>query len=488
VHSRPRAFPGRARRRVAPAALALLVAVATTLAASALTAAAADTDEYGGFTSIGGRDTGRFHLERIDGVWWFVDPNGHAFFSTGVNTVNAAGDFAPALGRSPYLDAAIDRYGSAERWADATRRELRSWGVNTVGAFSLPNLFAGTMPYTVLLNFSQYAPRVSQLTPSSDNVRDYLGPWFGVAARAYAEDAASGCAADPWCIGVFTDNEPAWGRSQKLSSGFLHQYTATVPGASAKVAVQRFLERRYDGDVTRFNAVWGTQLQSFDGFQQLNRLGPDPASPTAAQLEDELAFRKVVARAYFRTTDAALRSVSKDLLNLGPRFEALQTPADVYEVAGRYVDVVSINDYELLPETRAQIRTQFASEGFLFSANPWDDLDTVERLAKRPILISEFGYRAQPAGGPQGMRSPGFPFLADQQARADRYRQFVDELYARPFVVGAHWFQLMDQPAEGRADGQDSNWGLTDVAGEPYRPLVDAVADAAGALPEARQR
>ena len=389
-------------------ALALLVLAPVVLLAASSPAGAADTDEYGGFTDVSGEETGRFHLQRIDGVWWFVDPEGHGFFSTGVNNVNIAADFAPALGRSPYLDGALDRYGSPAKWADATRRQLRGWGVNTIGGFSLPSLFAGKMPYTVLLNFAQYAPRVSQLTPSTDIARDYLGPWFGVAARAYAQDAASGCAADPWCIGVFTDNELAWGRSQKLTSGYLHQYTATVGGASAKVAVQRFLERRYDGDVSRFNAVWGTQLRTFDDFQQLTELLADPANPTPAQLEDELAFRKLVARRYFATTDAALRAVSEDLLNLGPRFEALQTPADVYEIAGRYVDVISINDYEFLPQTRAQIRAGFASEGFLFSTNSWDDLDTVERLAKRPILISEFGYRVRSrSGGRRERARPG---------------------------------------------------------------------------------
>lgn len=472
------------------ALILVVLLAATALGVSAESAGAANADQYGGFTSIDAKATGRFRVERIDGTWWFVDPDGHAFFSSGVNAVNIAGDFTFALGRSPYLDGALGKYGSAEAWAAGTRKRLHSWGINTIGAFSLPNLFAGTMPYTVLLNFTDYAPRVPKENAfaNDSDVRDFLGPWFRVAANSYARDAATRCANDPWCIGVFTDNEPVWGRAVRQSTSFLHAYLGNVPGSSSKIALQRFFERRYKQDVAEFNTVWGTRLPTFDALQQLQALPVNPASETAAQLADDHAFRDFVAKRYFEVTDAALRAVDDKLLNLGPRFDALQTPDDIYRIAGKYVDVVSINDYERPPQTGAQVQAGFGSEGFLFAENPWDDLDTVERMAKRPIMITEFSYRSRVPGGPQGNLSPGFPYLADQAARAESYVNYMDELFSRPFVVGAHWFQLMDQPAEGRADGQDSNWGLVDIDDRPWKPLVEAFATTNAALPQARLR
>jgi hypothetical protein len=460
---------------------AALVLVVALLAACSLNGGNGD-DDYGGFDSVTADATGRFRVERIDGVWWFVDPDGHGFFSSGVNSVNPAGDFALTLGRSPYLEEILERYGSEENWADATRNRLRSWGINTLGAFSIPTVFAEPMPYTVALQFSPLAPALTGIPGSAAATRDFLGPWFEIAARSYAEQA-SVCAHDPWCIGVFTDNEPVWARTPTQPIPFIYSYTALPAGASAKVELQEFLARRYENDVARFNEVWATQLASFDDFQNLAALPGNPAAESEAQLADDHAVRNYVAKQYFKVTHDALRSVSKDLLILGPRFATNNTPADLYEVAGPYVDVMSLNNYEIAPAARD---VTFDPDLVLFSDNPWNDLDTVEQLSDKPLLISEFGYRAIVPGGPQGTIPPGFPRLADQTSRVERYRAYMKEVYARPYIVGAHWFQYMDQPAAGRSDGQNSNWGLVDIDDQPWHELVDAVAAENRMLPKAR--
>ena len=39
-------------------------------------------------------------------------------------------------------------------------------------------------------------------------------------------------------------------------------------------------------------------------------------------------------------------------------------------------------------------------------------------------------------------------------------------------MVGTHWFEWADQPAAGRCDGEDNNWGLDDEADDPCRVVV----------------
>jgi len=39
--------------------------------------------KYGGFSGTKVKATGFFRVEKIDGRWWFVDPEGCLFFSTG---------------------------------------------------------------------------------------------------------------------------------------------------------------------------------------------------------------------------------------------------------------------------------------------------------------------------------------------------------------------------------------------------------------------
>jgi hypothetical protein len=47
--------------------------------------------KYGGYKNTQARATGFFRVEKIDGRWWFVDPEGHLFLSTGTNGAPGGG-------------------------------------------------------------------------------------------------------------------------------------------------------------------------------------------------------------------------------------------------------------------------------------------------------------------------------------------------------------------------------------------------------------
>src|SRR5512139_2077377 len=115
-------------------------------------------DQYGGWRGITSSATGRFRTERISGVWWLITPEGNAFFSAGVDATRPEGDYAPALGRYPYHDNVLARYGSDAAWTDVVVARFADLGFNTLGAWSNTGLFAGRIAYTVILGFSQRAP------------------------------------------------------------------------------------------------------------------------------------------------------------------------------------------------------------------------------------------------------------------------------------------------------------------------------------------
>src|SRR5262249_26970355 len=148
----------------------------------------------------------------IDGVWWLITPAGNAFFSAGVNHITPDGDYAPALGTSPYQDNILARYGSAAAWSDVVVQRFADLGMTTVGAWSSNELFTGRLPSTVILGFAGRAREVPGVLPAITGlrVRDYFAPEFTAGAAAEA-DGARACAADPYCIGIFSDNELGWG-------------------------------------------------------------------------------------------------------------------------------------------------------------------------------------------------------------------------------------------------------------------------------------
>ena len=87
------------------------------------------------------KGTGFIRVEEIDGVWWFVNPEGEPFLSMGVNHIE------PHLWMGPYnLEHTIERYGSdfvlsdgrfnpdgeaVKKWIDRQVEVCGSLGFNT---------------------------------------------------------------------------------------------------------------------------------------------------------------------------------------------------------------------------------------------------------------------------------------------------------------------------------------------------------------------
>ncbi len=427
-------------------------------------------DAYHGWTGVNLAATGRFRVEQVNGVWWFVTPAGHPFFSSGVNHISSYGDYAPQLGTYPYRDEILPLYGSESAWAEEVLKRLARAGLNTVGAWSQYEHFAGRFPYTPILGFAAGAPIVPGTSvPRLPEVRDYFDPAFVSGATQQAENARS-CAADPYCIGVFSDNELPWGPGFTQILPFVDAYMKLAAGAPGKVALQHFLEERHAGDLAAFNTVWRLSLTSFGEIQGLATLSANWRQDTAAAKADRIAFRGRVAARYFQVVHDALRAIDPTVLILGCRFYAYSTGADTIAAAAPFVDVISVNPYEWNETWFTSARNSAVLNGHLPFAEQFDDVDAMNAISGKPILVTEWGYRAADAGLPNTW-PPVYPTLADQVERADAYEQYMDRLLARPFVIGAHWYEWADNPATGRFDGEDNNWGLVNGSDEIYGDL-----------------
>jgi hypothetical protein len=458
---------------------AFLVLLVLAASAGAVSPPDPGYDAWGGWQGVTTTATGRFRVERLNGVWWLVTPDGHGFFSIGVDHLRPEGDFSPPIGTAPYHDNIIARYGSEAAWATATRARLADLGVNTIGAFSQPELFPSTIAYTVRLALSEQAPAVPGAPPAIVNrvTRDYFDPAFETGVAATLPGVAGTCATDPWCIGVFTDNEVALGQSLAQVLPFMDAYLLLPANAPGKLALQAFLEDRYGGDLAALNTAWGLALASFGEVQDLGELAPAPppapASPvgSAAQIADRRAFDAHVAERFHRVTHDALRAFAPNLLILGSRLLILSTRPEVLTGIAPWVDVITVNYYEIAASILALAPNYAADYGIPF-AKMFDDLDAMYRLTGKPLLIGEFSYRAADSGLPNSL-PPFFPTLATQADRAQALGTYLRRVIARPYLVGAHWFQYIDQPATGRFDGEDQNFGLVDIEDDLWPEVTD---------------
>lgn len=401
--------------------------------------------------------TGFFRVERIDGVWWFVDPDGHLFISKGVNHVSFQGDHCPALGYSPYHRNVQAKYGSEEKWAEATAQRLRSWGFNTIGAWSSASLFR-LMPYTLILSMGARAGA----NWLKGTFPDVFSPQF---RKILGDVAAKACAPrkdDPLLIGYFTDNELRWGPDWRSPRHLLDDYLLMLPpDAPGKRALLEFFQKRYP-NIEAFNKAWGMNLPDWDSLLQLTNLPPAPAEAVEKQrLSDRLDFLRLIAREYFSACYNAIREHDPNHLILGVRF-AGYAPRPVVEAMGEFVDVVSFNTYAFEP--------------------PYKLMGELHQLTGRPVMVTEFSFKAMDSGLPN-TRGAGRP-VPTQKDRADGFERFVTALMKLPYCVGYHWFQWNDQPAQGRFDGENSNYGLVKENDEPWELLTQRMTDVNGRIEE----
>jgi hypothetical protein len=110
----------------------------------------------------------------------------------------------------------------------------------------------------------------------------------------------------------------------------------------------------------------------------------------------------------------------------------------------------------------------YSLNSYAYSVNQ-REIDKVRDLIDRPIVIGEFHF-----GTPGRGMTPGLRQTASQEERGIAYRYYVENAAADPAIVGAHWFQWIDEPSTGRSDGENYNIGLIDVTDQPYRELVEA--------------
>ena len=88
-----------------------------------------------------------------------------------------------------------------------------------------------------------------------------------------------------------------------------------------------------------------------------------------------------------------------------------------------------------------------------------------------PLLIGEFHFGALD----RGLFHTGLVPVADQAARAQAYKDYVQGAVRHPQFVGCHWFQYQDEPTIGRVyDEENYQIGFVDVADTPYAETIAA--------------
>ena len=452
-------------------------------------------DVYGGRQDIALTRTGWFHTQKANGRWWLVTPDGHAFFSLGVNAVAADNSRTYVQGREyMFVDLPLDQapwhtfYGlsdsrDAERgasagldanrgrwfdfyeanlyrasgadwltiWRRRTLDRLQAWGFNTLGNWSDDAL--GTMhrvAYTLPIYIDGTFGNVSSGFDYWGRMPDPFDPRFAQAVEHAVANAAARARQDPWLLGYFADNELAWaGMGPQGRWGLAVGTLRGEARSDAKQAFIAMLKKKYD-EPAKLAAAWGIALTDWRALNATNFAAPEPNEAHPAIAEDYSAWLRLYADRYFGTVAAAIHRHDPHHLFLGGRF-AVNTPEAVASCA-RYCDAISFNVYADVPQHGV-------------------DMDAVHKLDK-PVLITEFHFGSDDRG-PFGK---GVVWVWNETQRGEAYARFVQAAAHDPAIVGTHWFEYIDQPVTGRLiDGENSHIGLVGISDIPFGGFIDAV-------------
>jgi hypothetical protein len=99
------------------------------------------------------------------------------------------------------------------------------------------------------------------------------------------------------------------------------------------------------------------------------------------------------------------------------------------------------------------------------------DFATLRALDK-PVLVSEFHFGSRDRGPFWG----GVAETYKEEERGPAYANFLAKALEEPSIVGVHWFQYLDQPVSGRLlDGENGHFGLVAITDRPWQGFVEAV-------------
>ncbi|WP_461533957.1 hypothetical protein [Sinomicrobium sp.] len=431
----------------------------------------ADRSLYGGWLK-GKRQkaTGYFYVDKIDGKWWMVDPEGYLFWSHGVVRVTSSSAVTIVDDRESYfaslpddkdslaefyktkdefmyryykswgIDRTFDfssaniyrKYGDNWRvsYRDMVYDRLQNWGMNTISAGSDPNIYRKlNVPYCDRIELN--SPRIAGAPAHLNVIRDPFHPNFDQKFREQLQERKEELES-LWNYGYFIDNKLVWGKDSDLGRWVLKS-PASQP---AKIAFVEYLQDKYNS-ISVLNEVWKSVYKD---WEELLTTVEEPAESAAEDCKD---FSALLIEEYFKKIDQAMEEEAPGKLNLGCRYVTVNER--VLQIAAEYCDVLTFD---------------------LF----WDSLSEF-RLPKgidKPVLIGEFHFGATD----RGLFHPGLNRKNGQEERGMAYEKYVKSALLNPFVVGTSWHQFSDQATTGRFDGENFQDGLTDVCDKPYSETV----------------
>ncbi|HCE45264.1 MAG TPA: hypothetical protein DET40_17125 [Lentisphaeria bacterium] len=432
-------------------------------------------DRFGGLPDSGAKmglnKTGFFHVEKKDGKWILVNPDGNAFFHLGVCSFGPV-SWTYVEGREstfewiPPHDKTYESAWSPDKWwnskavsyqlANMIRKygepvtmanfqdrmidRVRKWGFNSVGAFSgvdRETMTKKNFPYVSALPSASGWNGIQSLP----DIRETFDPFDEKTVAEFDKQCSNIAknADDPMLIGYFITNEPTHEAVPRV--------IPTLKNVPVKKRLVQFLEEKYK-TVDACNKAW---KMNHPDFKAMEGVGLPVTTKEAS--EDMQAFTAFFFETLFKLTYDTVKKYDRNHMIIGSRWQpSTANNEQLCRIAGKYTDIVSVNYY-----------TYGVDKDYLDRIYKWS--------GEKPMFLSEFYWSSSSDSG-----VGPFKDVNNQQERGLAYRNYLENTASLGYVVGVEWFTLVDAPCMGvfysKYDGERPNCGLISVTDRPWKDML----------------
>jgi len=434
-------------------------------------------DAYGGYTKAGWTSaaTGFFRVEKRDGMWWLITPEGTPCFYLGICAVPGASqkgtpvtdrdfifeELPPRTGAfaeswipevwggwdgSTYVSFRIAnlarKYG--DDWREASTQNcfdrIRAWGFHQAGKWSHPEPV--DMPRVPVL-WEWDTPRLA----------GHMDPWNAevvAGLKSRLEPQMIDHLDDPMILGWSFGNELE--HIKRTEIGDVMKLGADVPAKRA--LVDHLVEALYAGSPEDAAKAWGVD--------------PEQLHAATPELTDEQteSCREHYEDANYAMIYRVFKELDPNHMYLGSwvAFEWWEGEAD-WTIMARHCDLIGYDRYD----------REYDSER----------LEKLQGQIDKPVICGEFGFALWYEG------ARGYGRYADKYATSDAeagelYYNWMRNAAIDPMCVGMMWFIYEDQEITGRGPGsgpkavlgQNFAFGAVDITDRPRWDLVTRMREA----------
>ena len=413
-------------------------------------------------------------VEKIGGVWWFVDADGEKFIATGMNHIGKQtrfasynidfwkGKFGPGMIKNGKVDY---KSQEAENWLDTViadhidhgftiipfhrdsrlnleyfeKRKMKymaSFKLGDIGIFG--SKFHGGYPDVFSKHWEIYAENQAKRILGKLKDRKYLVGYTYSDLPLYTIDTYFFSRK----FAIPTD------RSGKIHP-WVFQVISTPGKTKGKIVWVDILKRHYDSPAAAGEA-YGVSAQD---WQDLYRVTDWSHAKDIDKFNaDQIEMTKALTEKWLKTNHDLIRRHDPKHLIFGDKVPLtdLNHPDWLWEIIGKYVDVVMIQDYTRFDQEHA------------------DELTRIHKLTNRPIVNGDHAFVAP---RPTIKRFKGVS-VENATEVGKEYTKYMEGIMALPFMIGWQNCGYIEQ-AQGGTDATGlAQAGLFDPFGNPIEEAM----------------